>query len=243
MTLHKVFSTFLKGIRITGNIFVAFHEIIVPKFEKELLRKGKIIVREDTLDWVLKLLFNKNIKIAEYDHIESLNDYCFNDIRSDDIILDIGAGAGLYSMLSGLKAKKVYSIEPILYETIAQFTKDINNIEILSFAFGKNNQKMLCSYWNRSKYVSAHDIRYILENIDEKITVVKCDCEGCEWGGFWNCNDFKNIRIIDMEYHTNRKKDLDKFIIHLHKNGFSTKYTRKWSCLFKYVGLLYAEKG
>lgn len=243
MRLDKAIITFIRGFRSNHDLFRSFYVTIAPRFEaEELAKREKVFMRKDTVEWLLWALLNKQIDVSDFDHIETLNDYHLSTIQKDDVVLDIGAGAGLYSLLAGLVAKKVYSLEPLLTNGIFPFTQNIGNITPLMFAFGKNNQEVICDYWNIKKYVVAHDLNYILNNIDGEITLVKCDCEGCEWDGILSCMDFKNIRAIEMEYHSNNKDDLPSLIEHLHHHNFSVTYTTKVSCDSKYIGLLQAEK-
>lgn len=239
---YRVFIAFIKALKESQNIFTSFYRALTPAVEAVLKDRGKVIIRKDTIEWLLKELLDKEIDIGEFDHIEVLNDYYFRDIKKDDIILDIGAGAGLYSLLTGLKAKKVYSVEPLLPEVFLEHTKGTTNIKLLSFAFGRDNYGVACKYWGKVKNVYAHDLDYILNNIDSRISVVKCDCEGCEWDGFLGCRDFKNVRLIDMEYHTNNRKDLSMLFSHLKRNGFSVEKKVGLSSSFKYIGCLYAKK-
>ena len=242
MRLDKASFTFIRNFKATHDFFYSLYAMIAPRFENDLNARGKIFMKKSTAEWLLWLLLNKQIDIGKYDYIETLNDYNLNDMQKNDIVLDIGAGAGLYSLLAGLLAKKVYSIEPLLTKQFYDFTRDAKNITFLPFAFGKNNQELLCKYWNMKKHVLAHDLNYILNYIESGVTVVKCDCEGCEWAGFLNCVDFKSIRKIELEYHTNDKNLLHKLIQHLHSHDFSVVYTPKVSCDYKHIGLLEAEK-
>lgn len=240
--IHKVFLTFVRCLKTSHSIFQSIYMTIAPRIEEKLKLKGKVIIEKTTLGWFLKLLTDKKIDIGKFDHLETLNEYYFDDIRNDDIVLDIGAGAGLYSLLSNVVAKRIYSIEPVLSEVFLEQTVNTKTIELLPFAFGKDNQKVVCEYWGTTKSINAHDLNYILSVVDSKISVIKCDCEGCEWDGFRGCDDFKNVRMIDMEYHTNKKSDLSKLVTHLQNNGFTIKTKTKCSCDFKHIGLLYAEK-
>ncbi len=207
---------------------------------KQLGKRNKVIVNKDTIEWLLYLVTNKKIEIAKYENLEILNDYRMNDISNDDVVLDIGAGAGLYSLLVSQIVKKVYMIEPDIpfYGYIGNNPK----IEILeNVSFGKQGEEIKSDYWNGREVINAGiDLKHILET-HEDITIVKCDCEGCEWDGFLSCNNFKNIRIINMEYHTNKKDDIKQLLSLLEKHGFTCKIKQKHSSKFDYIGILYAN--
>lgn len=208
---------------------------------EQLGKRNKVIVSKDTLEWLLKILTNKKIEVGKYENLEILADYRLNDISKGDVILDIGAGAGLYSLLSSLVAKKAYMLEPDIpfYEYVSKNPK----IEILrDLSFGKCNELIKSSYWNSKGVVnSGIDLERILEE-HEDITVVKCDCEGCEWDGFLSCDNFKNIQIINMEYHTNNKANLNKLCSLLQEHGFFYTIKQKSGSEFDYIGIIYARR-
>ena len=165
----------------------------------------------------------------------------FQKINEDDIVLDIGAGAGLYSLLVAKVAKKVYSIEPLLIDVLLENTRNVSNIEVLPIAFGKDGKEK-CKYWSMSKVIESKSLQTLLYELNPAPTYIKCDCEGCEWNGFMSCNDFKDIRIIEMEYHTQISNNLWKLVSQLKANGFSVTIKPSYSCNFRYIGKLYAEK-
>jgi len=241
MNFIKAFLTFTRGIRETHDIFSALYRVFQARIDNILLGKGKIIIKKDTMEWILKVLLDKDIQVDKYDHIEVLNDYFFQKITDNDIVLDIGAGAGLYSLLAAKKAKKVYSIEPLLIDVLIENTKAVTNIEVLPMAFGRDGKEE-CKYWGMNKIIESKSLRTLLSELNPLPTYIKCDCEGCEWSGFMSCDDFKDIRVIEMEYHTQNSNELQKLVMHLRSNGFSVTIKPSYSCNFRYIGKLYAEK-
>jgi len=241
MNLIKAFLTFTRGIKETHDIFSSIYAVFQKRIDNILLNKGKIIIKKDTMEWMLKLLIDKDIQVEKFDHIEVLNDYFFQKINDDDIVLDIGAGAGLYSLLVAKVAKKVYSIEPLLIDILIENTKNVSNIEVLPIAFGKDGKEK-CNYWGMSKVIESKSLQTLLYELNPAPTYIKCDCEGCEWNGFMSCNDFKDIRMIEMEYHTQTSNELWKLVSHLKNKGFSVTVKPSYSCDFRYIGMLNAEK-
>lgn len=204
---------------------------------KRVKREGKIIIRKDTIEWLLQKLLNKKISINKFDNDTILNDYRLELIEPNDIVLDIGAGGGMYSLLASIVAKKVYAIEPLISGILRDNIKGNDKIEILPFAFG-GRERVHCEYWGKETYAEAQDLNYILNHIDKNITVIKCDCEGCEWNGFSDCNDFKNVRMIDLEYHIKKdNKPLKALVGLLESNSFSVSSRKE-----KKIGMLYGEK-
>ena len=202
---------------------------------KTIKKRGKTIIRKDTIEWLLYQLLDKKIIIDEWANDTILNDYRFDLIQHNDVILDIGAGNGLYSLLSSLIAKKVYAIEPILNP---EYIVNNPKIELLPYAFGMNMKNIKSEYWGKEVFIKTKNLTTILEELDNKITVIKCDCEGCEWDGFLGCRDLKGIRMIDLEYHLKKDKKLLKELMSLLKSkGFSVIIGKG-----KRIGMLYAQR-
>lgn len=213
--------------------------VIIQKIKvtilREILKMNKVVIRASNVNWMLNQITGKEIKINEDFNDTILSDYRIEMLEHSDIVLDIGAGKGLYSLLSSQVVKKVYYIEPII---TPKYILGIDKIEQIPFAFGRNGQNITCDFWNKKKYVKGIDLSNILENISEEITVIKCDCEGCEWDGFLSCDDFKKVRMIDLEYHLkDNKKCLYDLVDLLERNNFIVSLKDGNS-----IGLLYATK-
>ena len=72
-----------------------------------------------------------------------LSDYRFQDIRDSDIVLDIGANIGGFSLLASRKAKQVFAVEP-LFADLLRANIEINgikNIAVMEVALGTGKQK------------------------------------------------------------------------------------------------------
>lgn len=65
-------------------------------------------------------------------------DYLFDDIMKDDIVIDIGANIGGFSIPASKKARHVYAVEPMTTEMLREniWLNNVKNITVLDIALG-----------------------------------------------------------------------------------------------------------
>lgn len=173
-------------------------------------------------------MFLKEIWDEEYYFAHGL------DIKQGDIVLDIGAHIGLFSVLAEKKGATVHAFEPVLayfnmlrYNLLSNVCENVvvNNMAIMAqsgefevqvpdlktvkntgTAFvGKNK----AGFETQScKAVSIHAVLSDLPKVD----FMKLDCEGSEYEILYAMypDEFKKVRQISMEFHINPKeRELD----------------------------------
>lgn len=129
-----------------------------------------------------------------------ISEYKLSDIRKSDIVLDIGANIGAFTMIASKKAKHVFAIEPVYTDDLI-FNLSINgikNVTVLEMGLGKKSKQCI-KYGNRSKIVDLYSLTEIIDMCGEDIDFLKCDCEGGEW-----CitpEEIQGIRRIEVETH------------------------------------------
>ena len=134
-----------------------FQSFINARFRDD----AKVVLDKIAIEGLIYQLTGSKIKIGKYAEEADISYYKINEIKKDDVVLDIGAGSGIYSLLSAVVAKKVYPIEPLISD-IAK--KNIENshlsdkIYFLDFAFGKNGETILCNYWSTKKKKRRQEI-------------------------------------------------------------------------------------
>lgn len=130
---------------------------------------------------------------------QATKDYDYSDLRSTDIVLDIGACIGGFSIPISKKVKTVYAIEPIMDERLIKniALNKIKNINVHRCALGEGLIDLnWCGYTKIKKCVS---LKEIISGCNSKIDFLKCDCEGGEW--VITPEDLTGIRRIEMEVH------------------------------------------
>jgi FkbM family methyltransferase len=152
-------------------------------------------------------------------------------LRKDDVVLDVGANIGLFTLSIYDKVKQVIAIEPepenfdLLKHTIIQ--NKIYNVIPINKAVGES--KGFVSFSKTGATASAIDSKSgieldtldnILNDLGSDPTVVKMDIEGYEGKALRGFSKVKSVREIIMEVHS---KSLQKEVIDiLSSYGFKT---------------------
>ena len=168
------------------------------------------------------------------------------EIKSNDTVIDIGAHAGIFTILASYYAKngKVYAFEPMKenYELLKENLKlnKMSNVEAINKAVSNKSGKIKF-YVSQTKNKGHNSLFKLDETQKEevvdkisfkeflrkipKIDFFKIDCEGAEYGILFSLskNELQKIKKISMEVHNYRKysgKDMARF---LQKNNFKVK--------------------
>jgi len=139
---------------------------------------------------------------------EPLNWKTYYDyVEEDDVVLDIGANIGLFSILSS-KAKKLICVEPVkeCMSVLKQNLKDNNiNAIVINKAVGENVKIEVTEHVNLSK-VSENGVLVESETLKElcekyESTLLRMDVEGYEYKIF-RYGIPKDVKKICLEFHT-----------------------------------------
>lgn len=148
-----------------------------------------------------------------------VNDYKYDDLRKTDIVLDIGACIGAFSIKIHNHVNHVYAVEPMLTEKIIKniHLNNAQNITVLNSALG--NGILNIRYNNYTKNILGVSLTKLLQMCGDHVDFLKCDCEGGEW-----CitpEELQNIRRIEMEVHNlDGKHDFNDYLKMLKVAGF-----------------------
>lgn len=175
---------------------------------------NKFFIREDTLD---EYVIKENAG-SQYNKLQ---------LRPKDVVLDIGANIGAFSVLNADKVKRILAYEPepenflLLKKNIAR--NEIENIRCVRRAIVGDDSLSVTLYKNTKKNMGSHSmyvkrgripIVVTASHIDEVIlkhkpTVAKIDIEGAEFDIVMNSTKLGTLREVIIEYHMAALKDKD----------------------------------
>jgi FkbM family methyltransferase len=174
---------------------------------------------------------------------EVLNDYDWRDLRSDDIVLDIGANIGGFSIFAANKVKKVIAVEPIFIKELKENIRlnKLENVLTINAMLGNPKYQNQSVSFDDAKAdgCSVTSFENLIEICGGTIDFLKCDCEGGE--AFIPHELLLPIRRIEIEIHNRLKpemislrdfifenwdayekvKDLNSTMIHAFKRGYN----------------------
>ncbi len=152
-------------------------------------------------------------------------DYHFTDIQQDDIVLDIGANIGAFSMFVSKFTHHVYAVEPMLFEILRQnvVNNNIKNISVIPDALGIG---VLEIPWVgfKNRHIVGKSLSELIFICGGKVDFIKTDCEGGEW--CIKSENLKNVRRIEAEVHNfDGTHNLSDFLKMLDEANFEYTYT------------------
>jgi len=134
-----------------------------------------------------------------------IRDYRINDIKPNDVVLDIGANIGGFTLRAAKKARCVHSYEPVRHEELLEniHFNNINNVIVHPSALGDG--KPINIRWQGDETMGPRDMVSINVNTVvfpdmPRCDWLKCDAEGSEWT--ISPEQLADVRRIEMEMHT-----------------------------------------
>ncbi|HMA05590.1 MAG TPA: FkbM family methyltransferase [Methanomicrobiales archaeon] len=133
-----------------------------------------------------------------YRQIHDVGEYRFDDIRREDVVVDIGANAGAFCIRAARYSDHVTAVEPVSWEVLQENIR-LNRapVKIIVGALGDGNPGEV-SWDGFRATVQTYTLRQII-GMAGGCDFLKSDCEGAEW-----CirpDDLEGIRRIEMELH------------------------------------------
>lgn len=158
---------------------------------------------------------------------QAIYEYDYSDIRPTDIVLDIGAAVGGFSLLASKMCEKVYAIEPLFCDELNKnkWLNNSMNVEILAYALSDVTEKEIVKFEGREMVVESKTFIQLLDIVGGHVDFLKCDCEGAEW--YLQPSDFDGIRRVEMEVHSHPKKQKSEYISMLESCGYNVKVDKR----------------
>jgi FkbM family methyltransferase len=134
-----------------------------------------------------------------------VDEYDISEIRANDVVVDLGANIGAFTILIAPKVAHVVAVEPLFYKQLCANIKlnKFENVSCLQEYIGEEGKIVTCSFYGRSDKFVGTSFHNIIQQIYQKHgltpTVLKTDCEGGEW--LIQPEDLENIRVIEAEVH------------------------------------------
>jgi len=161
-----------------------------------------------------------NMLILEY----TQNYYDIQNIKPNNVCVDVGANSGDFSIFCSKKFKEIYAFEPIpkTFQLMNENIKLNKLLNIKTYNYGLSDKTKTAKF-DLPKFTGVAKINKHGKNniyviswskmqsiVEKKINLLKIDCEGAEYS-ILNDNQFlKNVDEIRMELHIFNKNDRKK---------------------------------
>ena len=193
---------FVKGLFGSNDRKQFICDNIYNQIYKLLSRKHKIIGNENAIYHLDKYFYLVDQAINEYD---------YSDIREIDIVLDIGACVGGFSLEVHKKVDHVYAVEPIFLDELCANLRlnHAKNVAVFTCALGESDTMQHISFVNQTISAPCKSLSEIIELCGGHVDVLKIDCEGGEW-----CiepHELEGIRRIEAEIHSFNNERIEDF--------------------------------
>ena len=255
-------SNFFENLRIFLNSRKIFKNwYIYPKVYYKLISDKFPIFETNT---GLKIKIRKNsTDLMALTHVWLIEEYKSEnfDIKDTDVIIDVGAHIGLFSLYASQFCKNglIYSFEPIqdnyhlLVDNIQ--SNNLKQIKPFNLAVSNSNSNVklylnddesghsMFSKSSKTVTVDSISLQQIFDdNNIENCNFLKLDCEGTEYEILENLPSsyFNKIEKMVIEYHMADSRP--ELLENLKKLLIKQNYSLKSKKLFSDIGFLYAQK-
>jgi len=149
----------------------------------------------------------------------------FDNVRRDDIVLDIGAHIGAIAIPLAMTARQVWAIEPVWADVLERniALNGLTNVNVVRAALGSHQGNSSFSFSSRK--ADSHTTPFCdLLQYTGPIDFLKLDCEGAEWT--IRPPQLLGIREIRAELHIRRacrrraRRALAEWLAWLESNGY-----------------------
>lgn len=135
---------------------------------------------------------------ARYRQITEVSEYNYDDIREDDVVIDIGANIGAFAIRAARLSRQVVAVEPVTCDHLIENVR-LNGVDVRVVCGALGSGCPAQVRWDDLDIcMPTLTLRNII-GIAGGCDFLKCDCEGAEW--MIDPEDLAGIRRIEMELH------------------------------------------
>jgi hypothetical protein len=135
---------------------------------------------------------------APFRQVRDVPEYRFNDMRRDDVVVDIGANVGAFALRAARLSRHVVAVEPLCVEILRENIQlNHADVRVIEGALGDGSTREIT--WDRCRRVLPTCTIGRIKRIAGGCDFLKCDCEGAEW--LIDPGDLAGVRRIEMELH------------------------------------------
>lgn len=142
---------------------------------------------------------------------QAIHEYDYTDIRKTDIVLDIGACVGGFTLEINNKVDHVYAVEPLFIDELCANLRlnHAENVAVFTCALGETGTTQPISFVDKTIDVPCKSLSEIIVLCGGHVDVLKIDCEGGEW--HIKPHELTGIRRIEAEVHSFNGEHMDDF--------------------------------
>jgi FkbM family methyltransferase len=146
--------------------------------------------------------YDRHIRFVEkdlpYRQITDVTEYRFDDIRLEDVVVDIGANVGAFCIRAARYSDHVTAVEPVAWEILRENIR-LNGVDVRVIEGALGDGKPAEISWDDVRVsVPTYTLHQII-GMSGGCDFLKCDCEGGEW--LIRPEVLGGIRRIEMELH------------------------------------------
>jgi len=133
-----------------------------------------------------------------YRQIKDAGEYRFDDIRREDVVIDIGANVGAFCIRAARLSDKILAVEPVCWEVLEENIR-LNQMPVTVVRGALGDGSVAKINWDGVRVsIRSYTLRQLI-GLSGGCDFLKCDCEGAEW--LIRPEDLEGIRRIEMELH------------------------------------------
>ncbi len=211
--MKKILESMLDRLRLNSESFQGYINARFDDPDRQVIDNKYLtnaICEYKGLKWIV------NYQLRSVDDV--LTYFQFSDIKPDDIVLDVGACIGAFTLFAAQKSKQVYAFEPLFYDVL-QKNVELNGFRnVKVFNIGLGTQPCLIQFHGAKAHVNCEPLSKIIDMCGGHIDFLKCNCEGAEW--LIKPDEFDGIRRIEMEVHLFNGENFSDYLYILKSAGF-----------------------